>query len=201
MSAPIGRISRVCVFTGSRPGSRPGYAVAARALGAAIAKRGWGLVYGGASVGLMGAVADAAMAGGGTAIGVIPRGLVDKEIAHAGLSEQIVTTSMHERKQKMADLADAFVAMPGGFGTFDELFEIITWAQIAIHSKPVGLLDAEGYFAPLMALVDHAIEEGFVPADQRALLVVHRDPDALLDALAAYTPPVLGRKWVEPTDR
>ena len=195
------RIAHVCVFTGSRPGSRPAYATAARGLGAAIAKRGWGLVYGGASVGLMGAVADAAMAGGGKAIGVIPRGLVDKEIAHVGLSEQIVTSSMHERKQKMADLADAFIAMPGGFGTFDELFEIVTWAQIAIHSKPVGLLDAEGYFGPLMALVDHAIAEGFVPADQRALFVVNRDPDALLDALSAYTPPVLGRKWVEPTER
>ncbi len=195
------RIARVCVFTGSRPGSRPAYAVAARALGAAIAKRGWGLVYGGASVGLMGEVADAAMAGGAHAIGVIPRGLVDKEIAHAGLSEQIVTTTMHERKQKMADLADAFIAMPGGFGTFDELFEIITWAQIAIHSKPVGLLDAEGYFVPLMALVDHAIKEGFVPADQRALFVVHREADALLEALSTYTPPVLGRKWVGPADR
>jgi uncharacterized protein (TIGR00730 family) len=190
-------IARVCVFTGSRPGARPEYAVAARALGAAIARRGWELVYGGASVGLMGALADAVLEGGGQVTGVIPVGLVEREIAHMKLTRQFVTTSMHERKAKMADLADAFVAMPGGFGTFDELFEIITWAQIALHSKPVGLLDAEGYFAPLVALVDHAIVEGFVPADQRALLVVERDPEALLHALVAYTPPVLGRKWVE----
>jgi uncharacterized protein (TIGR00730 family) len=174
---------------------------AAKALGRAMAEKKMGLVYGGASVGLMGAIADAALAGGAEVTGVIPRGLVDKEIAHAGLTKQIVTQTMHERKQTMADLADAFVAMPGGFGTFDELFEIVTWAQIAIHSKPIGLLDTDGYFAPLMALVDHAIEEGFVPADHRALLVVRRDASELLEALASYVPPVLGRKWVEPRER
>jgi uncharacterized protein (TIGR00730 family) len=195
------RISKVCVFTGSRPGARQSYAFAAHALGSAIARRHWGLVYGGASVGLMGAIADAVLAGGGDVTGVIPRGLVDKEIAHASLTKQIVTATMHERKATMADLADAFVAMPGGFGTFDELFEIVTWAQIALHAKPIGLLDTDGYFAPLVALVDHAISEGFVPEDQRALLVVHRDPEELLEALTRYTPPVLGRKWVEPRDR
>jgi uncharacterized protein (TIGR00730 family) len=195
------RISRVCVFTGSRPGARPEYTTAARELGAAIARRGWGLVYGGAGVGMMGALADAALGAGGEVVGVIPRGLVNLEIAHHGLTKQCVVESMHERKAMMADFADAFVAMPGGFGTFDELFEIVTWAQLALHSKPVGLLDTAGYFGPLVALVDHAIEEGFIPADQRALLVVQREPEALLHALLGYTPPVLGRKWVEPPTR
>ena len=135
------------MFSGSRPGGRPGYARAARELGAEIARRGLGVVYGGASVGLMGEVADAAMAAGGEAVGVIPEALVAKEVAHERLTRLIVTKDMHERKATMADLADAFVALPGGFGTFEELFEIITWAQLGLHDKPIGLLNVDGYYA------------------------------------------------------
>jgi uncharacterized protein (TIGR00730 family) len=167
-------------------------------LGRAIARRGYALVYGGASVGLMGAVADAVLASGGEAIGVIPQTLVDKEVAHARLSHLYVVGSMHERKAKMAELSDAFLALPGGFGTWEELFEVITWGQLGLHAKPVGLLDAEGYYDPLVALVESAIREGFIPEDQRALVMSERDPEALLDRLARYEYPRLGRKWVEP---
>jgi uncharacterized protein (TIGR00730 family) len=191
----------VCVFSGSRPGARPSYVAAARALGAAIARRGMGVVYGGASVGLMGAMADAAMEAGADVIGVIPQALVDKEVAHGDLTELVVVATMHERKAKMSDLADAFIALPGGFGTLEELFEVITWAQLGIHQKPLGLFDVEGYWDPLVRFIDHSIEEGFVPADQRALFVVEREPDAMLDALVRYDFPVLGRKWVEPDER
>jgi uncharacterized protein (TIGR00730 family) len=191
----------VCVFSGSRPGARPSYVAAARALGAAIARRGMGVVYGGASVGLMGAMADAAMEAGADVIGVIPQALVDKEVAHRDLTELVVVATMHERKAKMSDLADAFIALPGGFGTLEELFEVITWAQLGIHQKPLGLFDVEGYWDPLVRFIDHSIVEGFVPADQRALFVVEREPDAMLDALVRYDFPVLGRKWVEPDAR
>ena len=180
---------------------RPSYVAAAKALGAALADRGVGVVYGGASVGLMGAMADAAMAAGAEVIGVIPQALVDKEVAHAHLTELVVVATMHERKAKMSDLADAFIALPGGFGTLEELFEVITWAQLGIHQKPLGLFDVEGYWDPLVRFIDHAIEEGFVPSDQRALFLVERDPLAMLDALASYDFPVLGRKWVEPDER
>jgi uncharacterized protein (TIGR00730 family) len=190
-------MERVCVFSGSRPGVRLGYRSSARALGEAIARRGLGLVYGGSSAGLMGQLADAAMAAGAEVVGVIPEALVAKEVAHEHLTRLVVVKTMHERKAMMADLADAFVALPGGFGTLEELFEIVTWAQLGMHAKPIALLDAEGYFRPLVAMVEHAVAEGFVPDDQRALLLCHREPDALLDALAAWTPPVLGRKWID----
>jgi uncharacterized protein (TIGR00730 family) len=190
-------IRRVCVFTGSRPGGRPAYIEAARALGGEIARRGMGLVYGGASVGLMGALADAALAGRAEIIGVIPNWLVDREIAHHGLADLRVVASMHERKEKMADLADAFVALPGGFGTFDELFEIVTWAQLGLHAKPIGLLDVAGYFEPVRALVSHVIAEGFAPEEHRGLLLIKKSPAALLDALAQFTPPPLGPKWTD----
>jgi uncharacterized protein (TIGR00730 family) len=188
-------IRRVCVFTGSRPGARPAYAEAARALGKELARRKIGLVYGGASVGLMGAVADAVLEGQGEVTGVIPSWLVDREIAHGHLADLRVVGSMHERKKTMADLADAFVALPGGFGTFDELFEIVTWAQIGLHNKPIGLLDVAGYFGPVRQLVAHVIEEGFAPKEHQDLVLVKEEPAALLDALTAFTPPPLGPKW------
>jgi uncharacterized protein (TIGR00730 family) len=192
-------IERVCVFSGSKLGVRPEYAAAARALGAAIASRGMGVVYGGATVGLMGTLAEAAMAAGAEVIGVIPEALATKEIAHQGLARLVVTRSMHERKAMMAELSSAFVALPGGYGTFDELFEIVTWAQLGLHQKPIALFDVEAYFAPLIAMVDHAVREGFVPPDQRGLLLCEPQAPALLDALAAFRAPALGPKWIDET--
>ncbi len=188
-------MKRVCVFCGSSPGVNPAYLEAARALGGALAARKIGLVYGGSSVGLMGAVADAVLASGGEAVGVLPRGLEAREVGHSGLTELHLVGSMHERKAKMADLADGFIAMPGGLGTLEELFEIWTWALLGVHQKPVGLLDTAGYYAPLIAFVDHAVREGFVRETHRTLVVVDGAEAALLDKLAAYTPPDLP-KWV-----
>lgn len=182
-------MQRVCVFAGSMAGVRPAYIEAARALGGELARRELGLVYGGSSVGLMGAVADAALAAGGAVIGVMPRGLFRREVAHLGLTELHEVGSMHERKALMMDLADGFIALPGGYGTLDELFEIVTWTQIGISEKPIGLLDVAAYFAPLLAMVEHAAREGFVPASHVALLMREADPAALLDRLVAYTPP------------
>jgi uncharacterized protein (TIGR00730 family) len=190
---------RVCVFCGSRAGHRPAYAAAAAALGEAIARRGLGLVYGGASVGLMGTVADAALAAGGEVIGVLPEGLARREIAHAGLAELHVVDSMHARKTMMADASDAFVALPGGLGTLEEVFEVWTWSQLGIHAKPVGFLDVEGYFAGLFDFLDRSVAEGFVTAPHRALALRAEEPDRLLDRLAAadlsaMTPDGLGRE-------
>jgi uncharacterized protein (TIGR00730 family) len=189
-------VKRVCVFSGSRPGVRDEYAAMARALGEELVRRGVGLVYGGASVGLMGVVANAVMAAGGEVIGVLPKVLVDREVAHPKLTKLHVVGSMHERKQLMSELSDGFVAMPGGYGTLDELFEIVTWAQLGIHAKPVALYDVRGFWAPLLTMVEHAVAEGFVPEDQRALLLVEREPARLLDVMASWTPPQLGPKWV-----
>lgn len=187
---------RVCVFAGSSVGNRPEYARAAEALGNELAARGIGLIYGGASIGLMGAIADSVLAAGGEAIGVLPKGLFLREVAHPGLTELHEVGSMHRRKALMADLADGFIALPGGLGTFDELFEIVTWAQIGLHRKPIGLLDVESYFAPLLALVEHAITEGFVPAGQSSLLMRDTDPAALLDQMA-HTRPARPPIWKE----
>ena len=176
---------RVCVFCGSRAGRRAAYAAAAAALGAAIARRGLGLVYGGASVGLMGTVADAALAAGGEVIGVLPEGLARREIAHAGLAELHIVDSMHARKTMMADAADAFVALPGGLGTLEEVFEVWTWSQLGIHAKPVGFLDVEGYFAGLFDFLDRSVAEGFVSAPHRGLALREEEPDRLLDRLSA----------------
>jgi uncharacterized protein (TIGR00730 family) len=187
---------RLCVFCGSSVGARPAYAAAGRALGAALAARAIGLVYGGGSIGLMGVVADAALAAGGEVIGVIPRALATKEIAHQGLVDLRVVASMHERKALMTELADGFVALPGGLGTFEELLEVLTWAQLGLHRKPVALLDVAGYFAPLLALFDHAVVEGFVLAENRALLVSASAVDDLLDALAAWRPPAPSAPWL-----
>ena len=175
---------RVCVFCGSRAGRRPAYGAAAAALGKAIARRGLGLVYGGASVGLMGTVADAALAAGGEVIGVLPEGLARREIAHAGLAELHVVDSMHARKTMMADSSNAFVALPGGLGTLEEVFEVWTWSQLGIHAKPVGFLDVEGYFEGLFDFLDGSVAEGFVSAAHRGLALREEDPDRLLARLA-----------------
>jgi len=187
---------RVCVFCGSSPGRRPAFAAAASELGRRLAEHGVGLVYGGGSVGLMGRVADAALAAGGEVVGVIPEALAGKEVAHPGLTRLHVVKSMHERKALMAEMADAFVALPGGFGTLDELFEAITWGQLGLHRKPIGLLDVEGYFAPLVSFVDRAVEDGFVRPPYRALFVVSATVDGLLAALARHEPPPPIVSWV-----
>ena len=180
---------RICLFAGSLSGARPAYTEAARALGQEIARRGLGLVYGGAGQGLMGVAADAALAAGGEVIGVYPRGLFAREVAHEHLTELRAVGSMHERKALMAELSDGFIALPGGFGTCDELFEAVTWAQVGIHHKPVGLLDINGYFTALLAFVAHASAEGFIPAEHARLLTCATDPAALLDAFARAQPP------------
>jgi uncharacterized protein (TIGR00730 family) len=191
-------VERVCVFCGASSGRRAAYAESARAFGALVAERGLGLVYGGGRVGLMGAVADGALAGGGEVIGVIPQELVDRELAHGGLTELRVVGSLHERKALMAELSDAFVALPGGFGTLDELMEQLTWAQLGLHRKPVGLLDVEGYWAPLIALARHATQEGFVREFDLELIAVGDDGGLLLDRLArtAEAPP-RRPKWAD----
>ena len=166
-----------------RAGRSTAYAATARAFGAAAAARGLGIVYGGGKVGLMGAVADGALAAGGEVIGVIPQALVERELAHGGLTELHVVGSLHERKAMMAELADAFVALPGGFGTLDELMEQLTWSQLGLHAKPVGLLDVEDYWRPLVAFARHATEEGFVREADLASIAVAADADALLDQL------------------
>lgn len=175
----------LCVFCGSSPGLSESYAAAARDLGRALAGRGVRVVYGGASVGLMGAVADAALAAGGEVVGVIPRHLADREVAHHGLTELHVVASMHERKALMAELSDGFVALPGGMGTLEELAEILTWAQLGLHVKPVGVLDVDGFWQPLVAWLDHAEGQGFLRPEHRALLTARADVEALLDALDA----------------
>ena len=190
-------LRRVCVFCGSSDGARPEYRTAATALGEALAARGVGLVYGGAQVGLMGRVADACQLAGGEVTGVIPEGLVDAEVAHTGLDDLRIVGSMHERKSLMADLADGFVALPGGFGTFEEFCEVVTWSQLGLHPvpKPCGLLDVAGYYAPLVALFDRGVDEGFIRPVHRGLVLSGDEPVALLDALGAWTPPPVTRKW------
>lgn len=190
-------MSRVCVFCGSSAGGRPEYAGAARALALALADRGLGLVYGGGSVGLMGALADAALARGVDVIGVIPRPLASREFAHAGVPDLRVVDSMHERKALMASLVDAFVALPGGLGTFEETLEILTWAQLGIHRKPVGLLNVVGYYDGLLRMLWHAVREGFMRREYFALLQFADTPTELLDAFAAWQPPSLPGAWLD----
>jgi uncharacterized protein (TIGR00730 family) len=193
-------LRRVCVFAGSSVGARPGYMEAARELGRVVAVRQLGLVYGGSNVGLMAALADAALATGGEVIGIIPHALAAKEVAHTGLTELCVVDSMHERKAQMAKLADAFVALPGGLGTLDELFEMLTWAQVGLHSKPVGLLDVGGYYQPLLQHIEHAIVEGFIPRRDGDLILKRDEPGLLLDALEAYRPAPRPEKWIAPEE-
>ena len=192
-------MKRLCVFCGSAAGARADYARAAQALGTALARRGIGLVYGGGSVGLMGLLADAVQAAGGETIGVIPQGLASKELAHAGLTELRVVGSMHERKALMASLADGFVGLPGGLGTLEEICEMLTWAQLGIHRKPVALLDVAGYWAGLRALLAHAIAEGFVDPASAGLLLVATTADDLLDRLSAWQPDGRRRVWLDST--
>jgi hypothetical protein len=191
-------VTSVCVFAGSSAGARHEYRLAAVELGRVLAARGIGLVYGGARVGLMGAVADAVLDNGGRAIGVIPRALVDKEVAHTGLTDLHVVTSMHERKALMADSADGFVALPGGWGTLEEFFETLTWAQLGIHGKPCGLLNVHGYYDGLLSFLEHSIEQGFVRPEYRAMISVSDSPATLLDLLQTSVPPVV-KKWIDVT--
>jgi uncharacterized protein (TIGR00730 family) len=189
-------VRRVCVNAGSNPGNDPGFADAARTLATTLAERGIGVVYGGGKVGLMGVIADTALAAGGEVVGVMPRALIDREIGHTALSELQVVDSMHERKARMAELSDAFVAVPGGIGTLEELIEVYTWSQLGIHDKPCGVLNANGYYDALAAFLDHAVTAGFLREQHRATLVVAETPDELLERFAAFTPPTVG-KWLE----
>ncbi len=191
---------RLCVFCGSSHGDDPAFAVAARSLGLAIAERGDHLVYGGGGIGLMGVVADAVLEAGGVVVGVIPAPLATREVAHSSLTELVVVETMHERKAKMAELADAFLALPGGFGTFDELFEILTWAQLGIHRKPIGLLNISGYFDPLLALVEQAIGRGFVAPNHRSFLFDAESVTDLFQQLDHHRAPDLPRRWIELQD-
>jgi uncharacterized protein (TIGR00730 family) len=186
----------VCVFCGSSPGTDPAFIDGARALGGAIAATGRGLVYGGAKVGLMGALADSVLAGGGTVTGVIPKSLLDKEVAHQGLTELHVVASMHERKMKMAERADAFIAMPGGLGTLEELFEVWTWAQLGLHQKAIGLFGPKPFFAPLLGYLDSLVAQGFVRLEHRQMVLLEEDPNVLLGRLEAYQPPSV-QKWID----
>jgi uncharacterized protein (TIGR00730 family) len=179
----VSALSSVCVFCGSNAGADPAYEEAARQVGTGLAERGVRLVYGGGRVGLMGAIADAALAAGGEVVGVIPEQIVALEVGHRGLGDDLrVVGSMHERKALMAELSDAFVALPGGIGTLEELIEVFTWSQLGLHTKPLGVLNVNGYYDGLGAFLDHAVEQGFQPAQQRAKLVMAADPDALLAA-------------------
>ncbi len=179
----------ICVFCGSAAGRLPAYARTADALGRILAERSIELVYGGGNVGLMGILADSALSAGGRVTGVIPRGLADRELAHHGVSELHVVDSMHARKALMAARADAFIALPGGIGTFEELFEMLTWNQLRLHAKPCGLLDTEGYWQPLLAMLDHAVGEGFLKSHHRNGLLVAHEPETLLAQFAAWEPP------------
>jgi uncharacterized protein (TIGR00730 family) len=192
-------LRRVCVFCGSSLGARPEYAEAAAALGAELAARDVGLVYGGADVGLMGLVADTCRAAGGQVVGVIPRSLVEAEVAHTDLDDLRVVDSMHERKALMAELSDGFVTLPGGFGTLEEFCEVLTWSQLGLHDppKPCGLLDVAGYWRPLLDLCDRGVAEGFIRPGHRGLVLAESAPGPLLDALAAWEPPPPTRKWVD----
>jgi uncharacterized protein (TIGR00730 family) len=189
-------VNRVCVFSGSSPGADIAYRAAAADLGHRLAERGIELVYGGAHVGLMGTLADAALEGGGRVTGVIPQSLVEREIAHPALSDLRVVDSMHERKAVMAELADAFVALPGGVGTLEELFEVYTWNQLGLHAKPLGLFNVRGYFDGLARFLDHATAERFVTPQHREMLLVSEDLDALLDGLAGWEAPAQP-KWID----
>lgn len=190
---------RVCVFCGSADGARPTYRAAAVELGHGLAARGWTLVYGGSKAGLMGAVADAALERGGKVIGIMPRALVEREIAHGGLTELHITDNMHQRKALMADLSDSVVTLPGGFGTLDEIAEMVTWAQLGYHRKPLVLLNIERFFDPFLVYFDHMSNEGFIRPHHRGILVVRSDVASTLETLETYQPPLVD-KWLEKKD-
>lgn len=190
------KIKSICVYCGSSPGRLDAYATAARALATSLVEQNIRLVYGGANVGIMGLLADTVLQLGGEVVGVIPEALVQKEVAHTGLTKLYVTQSMHERKTLMAELSNGFIALPGGIGTLEELFEVWTWAQLGFHDKPCGLLNIEGYFDSLALFLDHAVAEQFVKQPHRSMLIVESDPEAILERFRNYTPPVVG-KWLE----
>jgi uncharacterized protein (TIGR00730 family) len=192
-------MNRVCVFCGSKVGNDDRYRAAAQDLGRLLARSGKALVFGGGSVGLMGVIADAILEAGGEVVGVIPRALATKELLHPGVRDMRLVDDMHARKAVMAELADAFVALPGGYGTLEELFEVITWAQLGFHEKNIGVLNVGGYFDPLVRLIDHAIETGFIKAKHRELLVVEERPEALLSRLETHRMPAV-RKWLGPDE-
>ena len=191
---PAMSFKRLCVFCGAGRGVRPAYREAAQALGQLLAERGIELVYGGGKVGLMGVVADACLAAGGQVIGVIPRALLEWEVGHEGLSRLEIVDSMHARKARMAELADGFIALPGGLGTFEELFEVLTWAQLGFHAKPIGLLDVAGYYAPLARMLEAGVEEGFMKPENRDLVLHGERAVDLLQAMAQYHPPTVSRQ-------
>jgi uncharacterized protein (TIGR00730 family) len=191
-------MNRVCVYCGSSPGSQPDYAEAAKNLACTLVERNIEVVYGGASVGIMGVLADTILAAGGHVIGIIPQTLVDREIAHPGLSELRVVKSMHERKMLMAELSDGFIALPGGLGTLEEIFEVLTWIQLGLHRKPCGLLNIRNYYRSLIDFLDHAVAEGFIKDMYRAMLLVEEEPEQLLDRFGRYSAPAL-TKWVDRT--
>jgi uncharacterized protein (TIGR00730 family) len=194
------QVQRACIFCGSSPGARPAYTEAAEDLGMLLVQNGITLVFGGATVGLMGRLADTVVSEGGEAIGVIPQALVDREIAHLGLTDLHVVDTMHERKQRMADLSDAFVALPGGLGTLDELFEIYTWGQLGMHRKPIGLMNVEGYFDGLVGFLEHAVAERFVREDHRDMLIIEEEPTPMLERLQSFDPASLTPKWIDRQD-
>ena len=192
----MSELSSICVFCGSNPGANPAYLEAAERVGRGLAQRGVRIVYGGAKLGMMGALAKAARGAGGEVTGIIPQGLFDREIGHTDLDDLRVVSSMHERKALMAEISGAFIALPGGIGTLEELFEVYTWAQLGIHTKPLGLLDVAGYYQPLVAFLDHAVQERFLRPEMRTLLEVSDDLDDLLAALEASEPVTL-HKWID----
>jgi uncharacterized protein (TIGR00730 family) len=192
-------LKHICVFCGSYSGNHPIYLETTQAIGKGIAQSGYTLVYGGGKVGLMGAVADAALAAGGAVVGVMPKALVDKELAHTGLTELHVVDSMHTRKAMMAERADAFITLPGGFGTLDELFEIITWLQLGFHRKPIALLNMEGYFDPIIELIEHMAGAGFIKPEHRQVVMVSPSPEDLLSRLPSYEAPNVV-KWIHKED-
>jgi uncharacterized protein (TIGR00730 family) len=190
-------IRRLCVFCGSSPGGDPAYAACTRELGELLTRRGIGLVYGGARAGLMGTLADAVLEAGGEVTGVIPKALLEREIAHLGLTDLRTVDSMHERKALMADLSDGFLALPGGLGTFEELFEIVTWAQLGMHRKACGLLNVRGFYDGLAAFLDHAVAERFLRPEHRDLLLVETSAGAMLERLLSFEPPPGVAKWID----
>ena len=191
---------RMCVFCGSNPGVNPAYKNAAAGLGRLLAERKIELVYGGGNIGLMGVLADAALEASGRVIGVIPESLMAKEVGHQGLTELRVVGSMHERKALMADLAEGFIALPGGYGTFEEFCEVVTWSQLGLHAKPCGVLNVERYYDPLLALFDHAVKEGFLRSDNRTLVLEERDPRRLLEKMSEFQASD-GGKWITDEER
>ena len=193
-------MNSVCVFCGSSPGNDPDYAAAAQELGQTLAERGTTLVYGGGHVGLMGVVADAALGAGGEVIGVMPRSLVDREIGHTNLTKLHVVRSMHERKALMSELSEGFIALPGGNGTLEEFFEVLTWAQLGEHAKPCGLVNVAGYYDPLLAVFDQMVDRAFLKREHREIVLVEEDPSSLLERFEGYEPPMT-IKWIGPSER